>query len=148
MGARRKGRELAVQALYQIELTGESSDLALHLFFERCDAGSRAKEFAAALVSGVRTRQDRLDELIGEASEHWRFERLSRVDLNILRVAAYELLQTPGVPTSVVIDEAIEIARRFGSEESAVFVNGILDQIARRLGVKSDAGERSAPDDG
>jgi N utilization substance protein B len=148
MGARRKGRELAVQALYQIELSGESSEAALRLFFENCDAGGRAKEFAAALVAGVRERQQQLDQLIAEASEHWRFERLSRVDLNVLRVAAYELLVTPELPINVVIDEAIEIARRFGTEESAVFVNGILDHIARRLGVKVEADERSAPEDG
>ncbi len=148
MGARRKGRELAVQALYQIEVTGESSDAALRLFFEHCDAGSRAKDFAETLVLGVRAHQERLDELIAQASEHWRFERLSRVDLNVLRVAAYELLETREVPTSVVLDEAIEIARRFGTEESAVFVNGILDQIARRLGVQVDAGARSAGRDG
>ncbi len=148
MGARRKGRELAVQALYQIEVTGESSDAALRLFFERCDAGSRAKEFAQTLVLGVRARLEHLDELIAQASEHWRFERLSRVDLNVLRVATYELSETPAVPTSVVLDEAIEIARRFGTEDSAVFVNGILDHIARRLGVAVDAGTRSADRDG
>jgi N utilization substance protein B len=107
MGARRKGRELAAQALYQIELSGESSEAALRLFFGNCDAGSRAKEFAAALVAGVHERQERLDQLIAEASEHWRFERLSRVDLSVLRVAAYELLVTPELPINVVIDAAL-----------------------------------------
>ena len=148
MGARRKGRELAVQALYQIELSGEPSDATLRPFFENADAGSRAKEFAAALVDGVRAHQAHLDELISQASQHWRFERLSRVDLNVLRVAAYELSKTPEVPTSVVIDEAIEIARRFGTEESAEFVNGILDQIAGQLGVREDASQRSTGGDG
>lgn len=148
MGARRKGRELAVQALYQIELTGESTAAALRLFFERADAGARAKEFAATLVDGVRAHQARLDDLITQASQNWRFERLSRVDLNVLRLAAYELSQTPTVPTSVVIDEAIEIARRFGTEESAEFVNGLLDQIAGQLGVKEAARQRSVPGDG
>lgn len=148
MGARRKGRELAVQALYQIELTGESSAAVLRLFFERAEASAHAKEFAAALVGGVRAQQPRLDELIAQASRNWRFERLSRVDLNILRLAAYELSQTPNVPTSVVIDEAIEIARRFGTEESAEFVNGILDQIAGELGVKEDPTQRSVRGDG
>ncbi len=147
MGARRKGRELAVQALYQVEVTGEASAAALQLFFEGADAGSRAKEFGAALVAGVHEQQARIDELIGQVSEHWRFERLSRVDLNVLRVAAFELL-TRGAPTSVVLDEAIEIARRFGTEESAVFVNGILDQIAERLGVKEEAAERRTDGDG
>jgi N utilization substance protein B len=144
MGARRKGRELAVQALYQIELGGESAAETLPAFWERCDAGSRAKEFGAALVNGARDQLARIDELIGQASEHWRFDRLSRVDLNVLRVATYELLQTTA-PTSVVIDEAIEIARRFGTEESAVFVNGVLDHIAAALGVKetTHSGARS-----
>lgn len=147
MGARRKGRELAVQALYQIELSGEDSAVAMHAFWEQCEAGSRAKEFAAALVAGVRERQESLDQLITETSEHWRFDRLSRVDLNILRIAAFEL-STRGAPTSVVIDEAIEIARRFGTEESAVFVNGILDQLAAKLGVKEADADRRARQNG
>lgn len=124
-----------MQALYQVEVTGEPSATALQTFFERADAGERAKGFAMALVAGVRERQEEIDRLIADVSEHWRFERLSRVDLNVLRVASFELL-TRGAPTSVVIDEAIEVARRFGTEESAVFVNGVLDQIAVRLGVK------------
>jgi transcription antitermination protein NusB len=148
MGARRKGRELAVQALYQIDVTGESSAVAaLQLFFERADAGERAKQFGVALVDGVRDQRSRIDELIAQVSEHWRFERLSRVDLNVLRVATLELL-TQGAPTSVVLDEAIEIARRFGTEESAVFVNGILDQIAARLGVKEEVADRRTREDG
>jgi len=148
MGARRKGRELAVQALYQIDLRGEYSAEALHLFFEHTEGGERAKEFAAALVANVREQQERIDELITQTSEHWRFERLSPVDLNVLRVATSEFLQAPRQPTGVVIDEAIEIARRFGTAESALFVNGVLDQIAARLGVKDPPSERSAPDDG
>lgn len=136
MGARRKGRELAVQALYQIELAGDASAGGLNLFWQQAEASSHAKEFAMGLVAGVRERQAAIDELITQCSEHWRFERLSRVDLCVLRLATYELLATPNVPTSVVLDEAIEIARRFGTEESATFVNGILDQVATRLGVK------------
>ncbi len=147
MGARRKGRELAVQALYQIDVSGESAS-ALRWFWDHCEAGDRAKEFGTALVIGVCAERQPIDALITQACEHWRFERLSRVDLNILRLATYELSQTRNVPTSVVIDEAIEIARRFGTEESAAFVNGILDQIATRLGVKEVAGDRGARDDG
>jgi N utilization substance protein B len=136
MGARRKGRELAVQALYQIDLRGDASLEALATFWEQSDASSRAKQFAEALVAGVRQQQQQIDGLITETVEHWRFERLSPVDLNVLRVATYELLQSPAAPTSVVLDEAIEIARRFGTAESSVFVNGVLDRIAARLGVK------------
>jgi len=147
MGARRKGRELAVQALYQIELTGEVSATALQAFWEQSEAGANAKGFAAALVAGVCEQQERIDALIGGSSEHWRFERISRVDLNVLRVATYELLQGT-VPLNVAIDEAIEIARRFGSEESAMFVNGILDQVATRLGIKSAVIEPRMRNDG
>ena len=147
MGARRKGRELAVQALYQIDARGGSSAEMLRLFWEQADAGERAREFAKTLVEGVGEQRERIDTLITEASEHWRFERLSAVDLNVLRVATYELLER-AAPTSVVLDEAIEIARRFGTGESAVFVNGVLDHIATQLGVKETAAERNGRDDG
>jgi N utilization substance protein B len=148
MGARRKGRELAVQALYQVAMCGESSTPVLRLFWEGCDAGERAKEFGRTLVDGVCAQRPRIDELIADAVEHWRVERLSAVDLNILRVATFELLHDAAVPTSVVLDEAIEIARRFGTAESAVFVNGVLDQIAARLGRKGPATARGTDNDG
>ena len=147
MGARRKGRELAVQALYQIDARGGSSAEMLRLFWEQADAGARAKEFAGALVAGVEDERERIDALIAGASEHWRFERLSAVDLCVLRVATHELLQR-AAPTSVVLDEAIEIARRFGTNESPTFVNGVLDHIARELGVKETTGGREERDDG
>jgi N utilization substance protein B len=147
MGARRKGRELAVQALYQIELQGEHSAAALQLFWEQADAGPRAKEFAARLVEATVAQRQRIDDLIAAASAHWRMERLSAVDLNVLRVATGELL-TGGTPTSVVLDEAIEVARRFGSADSPTFVNGVLDQIASQLGVKDAPAERSSHQDG
>ena len=145
MGARRRGRELALQALYQLEVSGESVG-ALDAFFKQADAGDRAKAFAAVLVAGVRERMEQIDQLIAGASEHWRFERLSRVDLGVLRIASFELLSA-NAPTSVVLDEAIEIARRFGTQESATFVNGILDQIAGQLGVKGTAEQRGICDD-
>jgi transcription antitermination protein NusB len=144
MGARRRGRELALQVLYQIEVSGERAG-TLQTFFEQAEAVDRAKAFAAELVAGVREHQEQIDKLIAAASEHWRFERLSRVDLGVLRIASYELL-AGHAPLSVVLDEAIEIARRFGTEESPTFVNGILDQIAKQLGV-SDSADRGVADD-
>ena len=147
MGARRKGRELAVQALYQIDVVGCGGPDSLRLFFDRAEAGQRAKDFAAELLGGVEGQRAHIDELIATAAEHWRIERLSTVDLNVLRVATWELLQQ-AVPTSVVLDEAIEIARRFGTSESATFVNGVLDEIAARLGVKEAPSDRSVRDDG
>jgi N utilization substance protein B len=94
------------------------------------------REFAQELVDGVRARLERIDGLIAASAEHWRLPRLSRVDLNLLRLATFELVARPDVPPSVVINEAIEIARRFGSDDSAAFVNGVLDHIAQVLGVK------------
>jgi N utilization substance protein B len=139
MGVRRRGRELALQALYQVEFCGDDPGRTVAAFWERCDASADARDFGAVLVGGVLAERRRIDELIGGASEHWRLGRLSTVDLNVLRVGTYELLCSPDVPPSVVIDEAIEIAKRFGTDDSGTFVNGVLDQVATALGVKAKA---------
>jgi len=139
MGMRRKGRELALQALYQVEVRGDDAGPALRLFWDHCDAPTDAREFAEALVTGVLAERARIDELIAASSEHWRLGRLPHVDRNILRVATYELLCRRDVPASVAIDEAIEIAKRFGSDESPTFVNGVLDHIAATVGAKERA---------
>ena len=136
MGLRRKGRELALQALYQQEVAGDVSGQALRLFWQHFESAGGVKDFAMGLVDGVIARRGEIDALIEKVTANGRLERVSKVDLNILRVATFELLATPEVPPAVVINEAIEIARRFGTEESSVFVNGVLDQIATELGVK------------
>ncbi len=136
MGVRRKGRELALQALYQLDVTGDSSERALAQFWESFEATDRTKEFAGALVRGVLEGREEIDERIRKAAENWRLDRLSQVDLNVLRIAVYELTGPPKLPVEIAINEAIEVARRFGTEESASFVNGVLDQIARNLGFK------------
>lgn len=137
MGSRRAARELALQALYQLDLLGdlERGGAGLALFWEHFDpaADAETRTFARELVDGVCAAHDRIDGLIAAAAEHWRLPRLSRVDLNLLRLGVYELLERPEIPASVSLDEAVEIARRFGSEESAGFVNGVLDHIAREL---------------
>jgi len=99
--------------------------------------------FARELVEGVRARRERIDALIAASAEHWRLPRLSRVDLSVLRLATFELVGRPEIPHSVTLNEAVEIARRFGSEESPAFVNGVLDHIARQL-----ADDRRARDGG
>jgi N utilization substance protein B len=137
MGTRREGRELALQALYQLDVTDEG-DAAL--FWAHFPGPPDAQEFARELVDGVRENRERIDALIAESAEHWRISRLSRVDLNLLRLATFELLERPDIPSSVTINEAIEIARRFGSGDSAGFVNGVLDHVAGVLGVKEKAG--------
>jgi N utilization substance protein B len=141
-GARRRGRELALQALYQTDVTsGELRTAAVDLWRhfdepESAPAPDEARVFATELVSGVLETRERIDVLIAGAAEHWRLERLSQIDRNILRIGAYELLCRPDVPASVAIDEAIEIAKRFGNDESATFVNGVLDHVATVVGAK------------
>ncbi len=142
-GSRRCGRELALQALYQMDVTG-GSDAAAHAgdlwrHFDEPDEPERseaARAFAAELVEGVVAMRARLDELIGASAAHWRVDRLSQIDRNILRVAAFEIAGAAGRTASVAIDEAIEIAKRFGSEDSPTFVNGVLDHIATAVGAK------------
>ena len=137
MGRRRQGREMALQALYRAEVTGDPSPQAIELLWEHFEAPVSARGFALELVHGVLESKDDIDGRLGEAAENWSLGRFSRVDLNVLRIAVYELLQRDErVPTSVVLDEAIEIARRFGGEESSQFVNGILDRVAATLGIR------------
>jgi N utilization substance protein B len=144
MGPRRAARELALQALYLLEVRGdEEGERSLVLFWKHFDQAPGAEAFARELVDGVRERRAELDALLVQCMENWKLDRLSRVDLSLLRLAAWELVGRPEIPASVTINEAVEIARRFGSEESAAFVNGVLDQAAKRVG---KAGLRPAAD--
>ena len=133
---RRKGRELALQALYQIEITGDSSIGAVDLFLEHFEGNAAAKEFARRLVSGVVSQSADIDRRIADCTENWRLERLAKVDLVILRMATYELVFCPDIPSRVSLDEAIEIGKRFGSADSATFINGVLDHVAQASDAK------------
>ena len=135
---RRKGRELALQALYQIEMTGDPSGAAVNLFLRHFEGSVKAKEFARRLVSGTISQRSEVDRLITAATENWRLDRLAKVDFVLLRMAAYELRFCADIPISVTLDEAIEIAKRFGSEESAGFINGVLDRVAQSCGDKAE----------
>ncbi|MGZ8425222.1 MAG: transcription antitermination factor NusB [Candidatus Binatia bacterium] len=134
---RRKGRELALQALYQIEITGDSSIAAVDLFLQHFEGGAKAKEFARRLVSGVVSQRPELDRLIAQCTENWKLARLAKVEHELLRLAAYEVVFCPDIPVPVSLDEAVEIAKRFGSEDSAGFINGVLDHIAKSSASKS-----------
>jgi len=149
MGVRRQGREIALQALYRMEMTGdESSSAGLAFLWEHFEAPPAGRGFAEELSQGVQRERSRIDELLAGALENWSLARLSRVDLTVLRIATYELLhRDEHVPTEVVIDEAIEIARRFGGEESSQFVNGVLDQVAGALGAREHRDARPADDE-
>ena len=141
MGARRSGREAALQMLFQIEASGATADTTIDRYwrtFEEADPEGRA--YADAVVRGAASSLAALDERIGSASKNWRLERMSRVDRNLLRLGTWELMFRPDVPRAVVLDEAVELAKAFGTEESSAFVNGVLDRIADDLGRK-DGGE-------
>jgi N utilization substance protein B len=137
MGNRRKGRELALQALYQIEITGDASMAAVDLFLNHFEGNPEAKEFARRLVSGVISQRMEIDGIIQRCTEHWKLMRLAKVDLVILRMATYELVFCPDIPLNVSLDEAIEIGKRFSTDDSANFINGVLDQVAQSSGAKS-----------
>ena len=137
MASRRQSREIALQALYRIELTGDSSAEALELLWQHFEAPVDARGFAIELVHGVVEDREAIDRMLADVAQNWSLTRLSRVDLNVLRLAAHELMRRDErVPTSVIIDEAIEISRRYGGEDSAQFVHGILDAVAGTLGVR------------
>jgi N utilization substance protein B len=133
MSARRKGRELALQVLYQLDMSGESSEQALRTFADSFEHTPGAREFGETLVRGVLDRREQIDASIAQASEHWRLERLSRIDANVIRIAVYEMTTPPGLPLQIAINEAIEVARKFGTTDSAAFVNGVLDAVGKRL---------------
>jgi N utilization substance protein B len=142
MGLRHAGRELALKALYQCDLRGGASNEDLAMFFEAFPADDRSRLFALQLVDGVRRECAMLDGEIATALENWSIGRLARVDHNILRLSLYELLRLEEIPARVTIDEAIELAKAYGDNESGRFVNGVLDQLAQRLKLK-DKGEES-----
>lgn len=132
MGMRRRGRELALQMLYQHELAGNNVETIVTSFEELQQAPAATREFAAALARGTIDRRDEIDARLAEQADNWRLDRMAAVDRNILRLAMYELLFAPDTPPAVVIDEAVEIAKRFGSERSSQFVNGVLDGFLHR----------------
>jgi N utilization substance protein B len=139
MGARRTGRERALQALYQLEMAeGSSSSEALASAWsasaEEGKPDPDAVKFAQELVDGVRAHQAEIDELIEKHSHNWRLDRMSRIDRNVLRLGVFELKYRPDIPKKVSLNEAVELGKNFGTEESSAFVNGLLDRVAMALG--------------
>ncbi len=135
MGRRRQAREKALQALYQIDAVGTAPEEALAelLHDDGEPVDESALQYARVLVCGVIEHLRLIDEFIKEHSANWRLDRMARVDRNVLRMAVYELLHRPDVPRKVVLNEAIEVAKRFGTEESGAFINGLLDKIASSI---------------
>ena len=139
MGVRRKARECALQVLFAQE-RGPMAAGALEAFWDDAAPPAGARDYAEQLVDLVTSHRAEIDGAIARAAENWTLERMSRVDRNLLRVAVAELMYVEDVPVRVALDEAIEIAKRFGGDDSGRFVNGILDRIAREC-APEDAGD-------
>lgn len=130
MGVRRRSRESALKMLYACELSKQPVEDVIILFWQQFEAADDSREFADRLVRGTVGNLEALDRSIGEVSIHWKISRMACVDRNILRMAAYELFHVDEVPKRVTLNEAIEIAKRYGAEDSWAFINGILDKLA------------------
>jgi transcription antitermination protein NusB len=132
---RRSSRELALQVLFQREFMNQASpDELLNLYQQHLSLGGEVVEYTKSLVNSVMTHQEKIDELVQKYSVNWNIKRLSLVDLNIMRIAVCEMVYMPddSVPPKAVINEAIEIAKKYSSLEAPGFVNGILDQILNK----------------
>jgi N utilization substance protein B len=153
MGDRRQARELALMILYELDVSKMTVELGLSRVFGFFDGeepldpppsfaaqgapeappSEAAKVYAEALVRGVKTHQDQIDAEVQRVSTHWRLDRMAKVDRNLLRLGAFEILHgVEEVPRKVVINEAVEIAKRFGTQESPAFINGILDRLEKK----------------
>lgn len=130
MGYRRKAREFALQMLYQYDIRRDSEHL-IEGFWDSKDVPDDIKEFANRIVEGVIKNLSTIDGKIDQSAKNWSIDRMAVVDRNILRMAAYELLFITDIPVKVTINEAIEIAKKYGEEDSSSFVNGILDRILK-----------------
>ncbi len=138
MGNRRRGREAALQILYQIDLSDSDPREAIALFWREAPVSEEIQNFSKVLVEGVLKFKKEIDEKIEGHSIHWKLGRMACVDRNVLRIAIYELFYCHDIPKSVTLNEAIDLGKKFGTEESGAFVNGILDNIAKNV---SDSAE-------
>jgi len=142
MGARSTAREAALQMLYALDSTGLDVERVIADYWREAPGDPEGREYANQLVRGVASGLESTDALIEAASQNWRIGRMSRVDRNVLRIGAWELSQRLEVPRAVILDEAVETAKRFGNEDSGAFVNGVLDRVADDCG-RQDADAHS-----
>jgi N utilization substance protein B len=137
MRGRRKAREIALQVLYGLNFENIDVQNALDLFWSNFVAPKTAKEFAAFLVQGTCEHKEELDKLIAGCSDNWSLGRMSKVDINILRLAVFEFLYCEDIPPKVTLNEAVDLGKTFGSENSGSFINGILDALNLKLNKKN-----------
>jgi len=134
LGTRRKSRELVLQMLFQADMGKQSPDVVRKTFWaERGDVDEEARGFAEDLFRVASDRLEEIDALIGKHTRHWKMDRMAAVDRNLLRAAVAEFLGYPETPRPIVINEALEIARRFSTPESVQFINGVLDSVGKDL---------------
>jgi len=133
VGKRRAARESALRILYEIEFNDAGAEAALARESAGASTGREAFDYAAWLVRGVCARRDEIDGFIESTSAHWRIPRMAPVDRNILRIAVFEMLEEAFLAPAIIINEAIEIARRFSGDAAALFVNGVLDAVRKKL---------------
>ena len=151
MTRRTRGREIALQVLYQLELNaGQSPEEVTRFIERRLLAEPKLCVFSQSLVDGVRENQTRIDSVITTVAENWRLDRMAAIDRNILRLGAYELLCRDDIPDKVAINEALELAKRYSTAQSSKFVNGVLDRMkamsaAQKLGEPAPKPEPDPP---
>ncbi len=133
MGQRRKAREETLRILFRLEFENKQIEKTLNQYWKSKKASEEIKEYSTWLVNGVISDQAKIDNIIQQVSEHWRISRMALVDRNILRMAVFELLYEENIAPAIVINEAIEIAKKYSGDEAATFVNGILDAVRKDL---------------
>jgi N utilization substance protein B len=133
MGRRSKARECAFQMLYQWEITDDPMEKVVAAFWQVRQSTASMRAMADRLATGAHSRLEEIDTAIAEAASNWRLDRIAPVDRTVLRLGTWELIGEPQTPSAVVLDEAVELAKRFGEEGSPAFVNGVLDAIRRRV---------------
>jgi N utilization substance protein B len=132
MGARRKARELSLQMLFQHDIAGNSPDMIIATFEDLQKSKPNTREFAEKIFRGTVNNLEEIDAMITAQADNWRLSRMAVVDRNIIRMSIYEFRYESDTPKLVIIDEAIEIAKKFGTQKSSQFINGILDGILKR----------------
>jgi N utilization substance protein B len=150
MGIRRKARESALQFLFQDDFSSDEDikrDLQerFDMFCDFYEVSRKARSYTLDLVRGISENRETIDSLIRQSAKNWRLERIAITDRNLLRIGVFEMLYCDDIPDQVAINEAVEIAKRYGSEESPSFINGILDAVKTQIRTLQDAGSSSIP---
>ncbi|HEU5163662.1 MAG TPA: transcription antitermination factor NusB [Thermoanaerobaculia bacterium] len=140
MGARRKSRELALQMLFQHDMSGNTPEAIVLTFEDLHKVKPPVRDFAVRLFEGTVQHLEEIDRMIVEQADNWRITRMAVVDRNIIRMSVYEFIHEDETPKLVIIDEAIEIAKKFGTQKSGQFINGILDGILKRYNLQEAGG--------